>query len=395
MITIMLKDLKLIFRDRTALIFLFGLPLVFALVFGVIYTKSARENGKLPPLKITVADHDGTRISTQLIGNLSVLGLHIVRASKHDHIREDVMQGDIHAGLVIPATFANIVRNWARRPPGKQSPLPILSLHLFIDPAETQMEPVIKAAVHGALMRTAASERVKILTKDFPQADSFLENSTNQSTDPIRVSVIDHSTETNVPTEGDKRMPGLIIYFLFFMANSVAVTLITERQDGTLRRILTTPTTPTQLLTGKMMARAIMGMLQVALLIAVGHSMLHLSLNVEPVMLIAIVVCCVFTATGLGLLIATMGRTQEQIQGMTTMALLMMGLFSGCLFPRELLPKTMREFSYLTPHAWALKATNDILVRRLQVQSALPALLVLALFGVVFFASALIRFEFE
>ncbi len=395
MITVMLKDLKLIFRDRTALVFLFGLPLVFALVFGVIYTRTSSTNGKMPPLKITIADHDRTLLSRRFIGNISALGLRVVQARKIDHVRENTLEGKIHAGLIIPDGFTTIVTNWAKQPPGKKFAVPVLSVHLFVDPAETQMEPVLKAAVDGALMRTAAKQRVHMMLKMFPQAGPMLSMSAQSDNVPMRISVVDHSTNFHGPTEGDKRMPGLIIYFLFFMANSVAITLITERQDGTLRRILTTPTSSAQLLTGKMLARAIMGLLQAALLIAVGHFMLQLSLNVQPAVLLLIVLCCVFTATGLGLLIATMGKTQEQIQGMTTMALLMMGLFSGCLFPRELLPKTMRELSYITPHAWALEATNDILVRRLPIMSAMPSLLVLALFGVVFFASALIRFEFE
>ncbi len=395
MITVMLKDLKLIFRDRTALVFLFGLPLVFAMVFGVIYTNAAPKNGKIPPLKLTVADHDRTLLSTQFIGNISALGLRVIRARKNDDVRKQTLDGTIHAGLIIPVGFAQIVSNWAEKPPAKPTSLPLLSVHLFIDPAETQMEPVIKAAVSGALMRTAAKLRVKKMLLLFPQARAVLEGASQQDNEPMNISVVDHSLHYHGPTEGDKRMPGLIIYFLFFMANSVAVTLITERQDGTLRRILTTPTTSGQLLTGKMLARAIMGLLQAALLVAVGHYMLNLSLTVEPAMLALVVLCCVFTATGLGLLIATMGKTQEQIQGMTTMALLMMGLFSGCLFPRELLPKTMREMSYITPHAWALEATNNLLVRRLPLSSALPSLLVLILFGVVFFASALIRFEYE
>ena len=201
----------------------------------------------------------------------------------------------------------------------------------------------------------------------------------------------------NDPKEspGDLIIPGLAVYFVFFTANGVAATLITERQEGTLRRMLSAPITPGQILTGKMLARGLLGLIQVAMLFGVGKMMLHFSLGSSPLGLVLTAVSTVFAATGLGLLIASFGKTLDQIQGMTTFALLLMGLLSGCLFPRVLLPDTIQKLSVITPHAWALNAYQDLMLRHLPLSGTLVNIGMVVLFGVVFYGFALARFKYE
>jgi ABC-2 type transport system permease protein len=92
---------------------------------------------------------------------------------------------------------------------------------------------------------------------------------------------------------------------------------------------------------------------------------------------------------------ATFGKTMEQIQGMTTMFLLLLGFISGTLIPRSLLPEWMVKVSMITPHAWALNAYSDLIQRHHTLLSTLPNIGVLLLFGCVFFGLALARFRFE
>jgi len=103
----------------------------------------------------------------------------------------------------------------------------------------------------------------------------------------------------------------------------------------------------------------------------------------------------IFAACGLGLLMATFGKTMEQIQGMTTMFLLLLGFISGTLIPRSILPEWMVHLSYITPHAWALNAYQDLIQRHHSLLSTLPNIGVVLIFGTVFFALALARFRFE
>ena len=85
----------------------------------------------------------------------------------------------------------------------------------------------------------------------------------------------------------------------------------------------------------------------------------------------------------------------EQIQGMTTLVLLLMGFLSGSLVPRQFLPETLQKVSLITPHAWALNAYQDLILRHLPLTHTLGNIGVVVLFGAVFFGIALTRFQFE
>lgn len=398
---VMRKDLKLIFRDRTALIFLFGLPVIFALLFGMIY----RGNGGSGALHISVqvVDKDRSVESRATIKNMQNAGITVHPLKPEPGIAKKVQNGQFHDVLIIPQGYGASIHSWAHNTldssaiPSGANGKPALTL--LVDPAQAQLESILVAMLNGASMRTASTEKVKYLLKAFPASRSLISALTQQGkkTAPFVLNVNDKASGTRSikPTPGDEQMPGLIIYFLFFMANSVALTLIEERKEGTLRRMLSSPLSSSSLLTGKLLARATVGILQLSLLILLGVFTMHMHITVAPFGMALIYLLCIYAATGMGLLIATVGRTQEQIQGMVTMLLLVMGLFSGCLLPRELLPKFMRQISYITPHAWALKAVDDLLLRRLNFTSALVPLGVLFLFGTVFYVLALARFRVE
>jgi ABC-2 type transport system permease protein len=203
------------------------------------------------------------------------------------------------------------------------------------------------------------------------------------------------NAKTDNPSPGDVFLPGFMVYFVFTLANGVASTLLGERQEGTLRRMLNAPISRFEILFGKLIARGVLGVMQTAMLIAIGVEWLHLSVAQAPFGILITALTTIFAACGLGLLMATFGKTMDQIQGMTTMFLLLLGFISGTLIPRAFLPDWMVKLSYVTPHAWALNAYQDLIQRHHTLISTLPNLGVVAIFGVVFFGIALARFRFE
>src|SRR5262249_34556596 len=107
-------------------------------------------------------------------------------------------------------------------------------------------------------------------------------------------------------------------------------------------------------------------------------------------------------AMGLALLLAAVARTEIQVALVGSLLVLVLGLLSGCLIPRELMPEAMVEVSHVTPHAWALDAYRQLLVRGDAGAAFAPNLrvvtrscLVLAAFGGGFIALAwgLLRLE--
>jgi ABC-2 type transport system permease protein len=399
--TIARKDLRVLFRDRTAMIFIFGLPLIMTSIFGVIFGSKGKEETRVP-LKILVANLDKGSHGAELIASMQKLGMTPEpEPNGSDAVSNRVKSGDRPFGLTIPADFSAGLEAAVKGLAANDPKAPQVKMQIRVDPAQTQLEGVaqgtiIAAAqrVYAPILRTEALARVPAAYRQF--AEQNMANGNAKPPVDVAVSSTETASEPTVkPSPGDTLIPGFAVYFVFFMANGVASTLLAERQEGTLRRMLTTPVSRGQVLVGKLLARGLMGVVQTTLLFVVGHYWLNLHLNSSPIGLILTALSTIFCATGLGLLIATMGKTMEQIQGMTTLVLLLMGFLSGTLVPRQLLPESMQKFSLITPHAWALNAYQDLILRHQPLIATLPNIGVVMVFGVVFFGLALARFRFE
>ena len=401
LMTIARKDLRILFRDRSAMIFIFGLPIIMTSIFGVIFGGKGKEETRAP-LKILVANLDKGPRGTEFIESMRKLGMTPeLEPNGAAAVEQKVKNGDLPFGVTIPADFSTGLGAAVKGMAANDPKAPQVVLQVRVDPAQTQMAGIAEntlrasaARVYAPIYRTEALARVPEAYRQF--AEQNMATGTQKPPVDLHVSSSETPTREEVkPSPGDTLIPGFAVYFVFFMANGVASTLLTERQEGTLRRMLTTPVSRSQVLVGKLLARGLMGMIQTSLLFLVGHYWLRLHLDSSPIGLILTALSTIFCATGLGLLIATLGKTMEQIQGMTTLVLLLMGFLSGTLVPRQLLPDAMQKLSLITPHAWALNAYQDLILRHKPLLSTLPNIGVVMLFGVVFFGLALARFRFE
>jgi ABC-type Na+ efflux pump permease subunit len=191
-------------------------------------------------------------------------------------------------------------------------------------------------------------------------------------------------------------VPAGTVAFAFFLVLTVGWLFTAERRQGTLVRLRAAPVTRTQLLLGKLVPCLFLSWVQGLLLLLAGKIVFGMSWGVDPLWLLPVVATTSLAAMGLALLVASLARTETQVATYGTLLVLVLALLGGCLVPPALMPEEMRDFSLLTPHAWALKAYNELLL------SATPSLGTVALacaaltgFGVLFLgmAWALVRLD--
>lgn len=375
--TIARKDLKILRRDRTALIFTFGMPLILTFIFGSVYGGGKNSSaGVAASIPVLVANLDQGELGGKVEEAMGNAGLKIEKTGDPAALRQRIEKGDYPVGVTIPQGFTTQLKQFIGDP---SAPPP--QLLVAVDSGQSQVGGIVKSALMGAV------QRVKAVTQWGPAVAA--------AAGRPAVVLQDDSIKQTQLTAGDIFIPGFLVYFVFFLANGVAATLLYERQEGTLRRMLSAPLSRTEILGGKLLARGILGLIQTAILIAIGAAWLHMTITSDPVGLLVTAVVTVFAAVGLGMLIATFGKTMEQIQGMTTLTLLLLGFVSGTLIPRSLLPPALITISKVTPHYWALNAYQDLIQRRLPLIDTLPNLGVVLLFGCLFFGLALARFRFE
>lgn len=159
-----------------------------------------------------------------------------------------------------------------------------------------------------------------------------------------------------------KIIPGYTVLFVFFLINIMARSYIHERSLGTLRRLRIAPLRPVALLAGKTLPFLFVSLVQTALLFVFGKLFFDMEWGQEPWVLLPVIFCTSLAATALGLLVATIVRTEAQVSAYANLVVITTGLVSGSMFPREWLSDLMKNISLATPHAWALIAYDEILI---------------------------------
>jgi ABC-2 type transport system permease protein len=397
--SILRKDLRMVSRDRSALIFIFAMPLMFIVLFGMMFSGN-RGRGGGNPIKVLATNQDKGPHGAELVTAMRQVGLQVEEVGDEPTMAGKVKSGERPLGVIISPDFSARLEEAVRPAAGTA---PQARLRLLVDPAQSNLAEMTRGAIFGAtqrvvgpLYREAALQRVPPEYREYAQqmlgGGAGAAGGVSHSAVALDVADI---AGAHRPAVGDLMVPSYAVLFVFFMANGVAVSLITERQEGTLRRMLSAPITPGQILFGKLLARGVLGGLQVLMLFAIGRAILHMSLGSSVLGLALTAIASIFAATGLGLLIASFGKTTEQIAGMTTLALVMMGAISGCMVPRPLLPDILQKISKVTPHAWALDAYNDLLLRNLPLTATFFNIVVVFLFGLGFYGLALARLRYE
>jgi ABC-type multidrug transport system permease subunit len=191
-------------------------------------------------------------------------------------------------------------------------------------------------------------------------------------------------------------VPSYTVMFAFSLVLTVGWLFVTERQQGTLKRLRAAPLTRSQLLLGKLLPCFALSVAQGVFLLAAGRLVFGMRWGPaawpwweQALWLLPVVLATSLAAMGLALLVAAVARTEIQVAIGGTLVVLVLALISGCLIPRELMPERTQQLTFVTPHAWALSAYRQLLLSPDPNLSAVAqACLVLTAFGAGFFALA-------
>ena len=196
-------------------------------------------------------------------------------------------------------------------------------------------------------------------------------------------------------TPKEQNVPGYTIFGVFFIVQVIGNTLLREKSSGTFNRLLVAPIRRSVLLIGKLIPFYIVNIIQVIFLFAFGYFVFHINLGSSPAGLFLVTLATAAAANALGLLIASISKSAEQMGPLSGVVLVVMATVGGILIPYFEMPAMLQRIAFFTPQAWALKGYQDILVRGYDFFSVLPSVGALLLFALIFYSLALLKFRFE
>ncbi len=364
-------------RDRGALLMSFVLPAVFFVIMAEIFTATS---GDSLNLNVAVVDEIGDATAQRLLAALERSdGLRISflegsgdRARRA--LRERVRRGLADVGLLLRADAEPLDSA------GGFGPEPIV---IYSDPARAVAVPMlvgqIRQAYFGALPDVAMGNVVEELENQFltlneEQHAELAEGLAEMRADAEAGRSSGWSFEEMLafePVAGDGGRLSLVAYsagavaFMFLLFASVhgAVSLLEEQESGVLDRVLAGPGGIGVLVNGKFLYLILQGLVQVAVIFAVGWLAYGLDLPGHFLPWLLVTLVAVGCASALAMLLATACTTRRQAQTIANTAILIVSALGGSMVPRIFMPASLQQLGWLTPNTWALEAYSGIFWR--------------------------------
>ena len=174
---------------------------------------------------------------------------------------------------------------------------------------------------------------------------------------------------------------GMGVFFLFFTAQFAVLSLLNERREGTLARLLAAPLSPGVIVAAKALSTFIFGLMSMTVIVVASSFILGASWG-SPLGVATLIVAAVVSAMGLSSLVASLARTNEQAMGYSQIMAVTLGILGGTFFPVSQGPGFLSKLSLLTPHAWLMRGFAD-LSGGASLGEVFPSVLALLVFGCV------------
>lgn len=408
---IAVKDLKILFRDRGVLVQLLGLPLIFILVFSGAMQTSLSSN-RDTRIFLAVVDLDSGPQATVLRDGIEAAGGIRVGIMDRAAVEEDLDKNRLPRALFIPEGFSTdleagrqVTLRLVSRPDANPSSTEAIRLVIEGVARDMALEGQILTGLRqmGEMMANVPDAYAALAVEKGPvQARSQFELSRTRPlvtlSERVPARAVDVEEEA---TAAQLAVPGFTVLFVFLTSQTTARSIYDEKRVGSFRRLLAAPISRAELLLGKMVPNVIASLIQVVVIFGFGLLVLPLlgqaplRLGNSPVALVLVSVLMAFCSSSLGVLVAALARTENQIGGISAVILWAMGVLGGSMIPVFFLERFLGPVMRLVPHYWANRAYTDLLVRGAGLGEVLPQMGALLGFTAVFLTVGLWRFDFD
>ena len=184
---------------------------------------------------------------------------------------------------------------------------------------------------------------------------------------------------------------GMILQFLLTFLT--AISIVRERERGTMEQLIVTPIRSWELMVGKLIPYALIGFFATLEILVLGVSVFRVPINGSLMLLLTLSFLFLIAILGLGLLISTLANTQGEAM-LTAMFFLLPAIFlSGFMFPLGTMPLILQIFSYAIPLRYFLVITRGIMLKGSGAQVLLPEIIALCITALVIISAAVVRFR--
>lgn len=356
LLVILVKELQQLRRDPKILPILFVAPIFQLIILGYAATTDVRR------VELAVCDLDRTAASRSLAQRFA--GSTYFRVTSHVNSQRDLDRlldnGTARVGLTIPAGFA------AERTAGRPGVVQLLA------DGSDAMTGTAALGYAGGVLRSETAAAMRPLVELRP--------------------VVLYNPDL---VSRNFMVPAVLAMILMVMTTMLtAMAIVRESEVGTLEQLLVTGFTPGQLIVGKLIPYALVGLVEVLSTLPIVLFWFEVPLRGCLVVLIVLTLPFMLCTLGQGLLISTLSRTQQQAMMLTAFVFIMPQIYlSGFAFPIQNMPQGFQLLTYLVPLRYYVTILRGVFLKGVGLEVLWPEALVLTVMGVAILGLARLRFR--
>jgi ABC-2 type transport system permease protein len=389
------KDAIIRFASSSELLFFIILPVVFTFLLA----GGSPQGDEDPRIRLLVVDEAQTTISKGIIQELESSTAVYPEVTTREEAQSQFDERRASAVFVIPSGIdIGSLQNGSAQVEMLQQPnnLNATVQERAVLTAIRRVSSAISAAQNAVKQRESKQPFASEAERQAYFASSLDVAQRIQTDTPERVTVVQGSTPDQVDYDPRANSSaGQLITWVFIPLFGISALFAYERQQGTLRRLLTTPSRKATFLLGTISGQVAMALVQMVLLVGFGILVMKLNWGREPLALFVILLSSALAAAAFGTTMGTFIKSEGQASGLSTMFGMVFALLGGCWYPLELFPSAVQNVVKILPTTWAMQGMLDLVLRGKGLVDILPEAGVLLGFAVIFFTVGVLRFRYE
>jgi ABC-2 type transport system permease protein len=359
--TLTLANIRSYTRDRAALFWTLAFPLIFIVMFGLIF------QGGESRLNLAWVDEDSSAQSAELRTALAAAsGVNLEDFAQQDAL-DQMRRGEVDAVIVVPEGYGGQLEANA----GSETPGAPAMVTVYTDPSRQELQGSIYQAVGSVLAVINMNDRPPLV---IPQPETIQTENLN-------------FISYFVPS-----MLGLSVMQVGIFA---AIPLVADREKLILKRLAATPLRRWQLVGSNVLMRLLIALAQAVIIVAVGSIFFGVEISGSIALTAVFVVLGSVTFLALGYVIASFASTEDAANGMTSVVQFPMMFLSGTFFPIQAMPDALQAVARVIPLTYLADALRQVMVGGVPFATLGVCAAVLAGWLVVCFAIASRKFRWQ
>lgn len=401
-----IKDLRIMTRDKTTIFWVIAFPLLMAVLFGAMFGGGGGQRARM---KIAVVDEDSSEGSRLLTAHLEASPSLAVSRLPRDQAIDGVRRGKLTACVILKKGFNEATPFFSQEQ----------GFEVGVDPARTAEAGYLQGLLMQAMYESMGArfgdpkrmqawveqtvqqiERTPEIPADqreltiafihdlqrFAEKADFSFLGGDSLCSPMKLPIVPVTRDTKYPASAYQlSFTQATMWALFSCVLSFAISIVREREKGTLLRLRIAPITRAHILGGKAAACAASCVIVATGLLALGGAVFGLRFP-APHFLAMAVLCAAFCFTGIMMLLSVSGRSEQAVGGASSAVLMVIMMLGGGMIPLVAMPAWMQSIGTVSPVKWAVLALEGAMWRQFTFSEMLLPCAVLLAVGTVTFS---------